>query len=152
MRVSATLIDYMVYPIFKVVLPSHMRVSATCFPYEYWSDSQSCPTLSYEGVCNFNRAERLIGVGSCPTLSYEGVCNDMLEFKAIQWYGCPTLSYEGVCNSRGGAPENRIRRCPTLSYEGVCNVTPRKKGNSFLVVLPSHMRVSATERNDPVNR
>ena len=37
---------------------------------------ESCPTLSYEGVCNPYRIGDLKGK-SCPTLSYEGVCNQL---------------------------------------------------------------------------
>ena len=50
MRVSATEYNFTLNRQF-VVLPSHMRVSAT-FLYRTRLSFKGCPTLSYEGVCN----------------------------------------------------------------------------------------------------
>ena len=60
----------------NVVLPSHMRVSATTTTINM-VDFLSCPIVSYEGVCNLLLFRRWARTRSCPTLSYEGVCNQL---------------------------------------------------------------------------
>ena len=52
MRVSATKLVSVGDRIKLVVLPSHMRVSATDQSWDSILKSLCCPTLSYEGVCN----------------------------------------------------------------------------------------------------
>ena len=51
MRVSATFDRHVGTKLVPLVLPSHMRVSATIKD-RYVTEFESCPTLSYEGVCN----------------------------------------------------------------------------------------------------
>ena len=66
----------------NVVLPSHMRVSATTTTINM-VDFLSCPILSYEGVCNLLLFRRWARTRSCPTLSYEGVCNEIMKTMAF---------------------------------------------------------------------
>ena len=102
-----------------VVLPSHMRASATNTTIQTPSINIGCPTLSDEGVCNWHL--NLISWNWVVLPSQMRASATLIMISKQHFLSCPTLSDEGVCNKYLIIIDAARECCPTLSDEGVCN-------------------------------